>query len=356
MAGGVVVLLGSVFAEGELGAFLFGAWQTVPVVMMCAVAYLGLDRRWARWLAIFLFTGLVVTAAIFSAAMVIIARMDAYGDGLPFGGEPHPEVFLGLAAVAFAALASLAAIPVVRARLPGNLEFVHRLAIVTTIALGGIAVAPLLVLGEPPLLVWLDAMVEAEVDPNAGRGDTGMLLDSFYALCWIVPGAVFAVGYGIRRDLRGALARLGLVRPSRRQYILAAVMTVVLVGFSWVFDEAVSEIWAWTGWPVTDEDALEHLFSFAFSVSGAIVIGVTAGLGEEIAVRGILQPRVGLLLSNVLFTALHAYQYNWDGLLSVFVMGLIFGLLRRRTNTTVSAIVHGGYDFILLMIMAMSMP
>ena len=49
------------------------------------------------------------------------------------------------------------------------------------------------------------------------------------------------------------------------------------------------------------------------------------------------------------FTALHAYQYNWDALLSVFFIGLVFGLIRQRTNTSVSAVVHGGYDFLAIM-------
>jgi membrane protease YdiL (CAAX protease family) len=80
------------------------------------------------------------------------------------------------------------------------------------------------------------------------------------------------------------------------------------------------------------------------------VIGVTAGLGEELAVRGVLQPRLGILLPNLLFASLHALQYNFEGLLSVFLVGLILGLIRRRTNTSTSAIVHGAYDFWLIML------
>ncbi|MCX7861282.1 MAG: hypothetical protein N2385_14415 [Chloroflexus sp.] len=41
-----------------------------------------------------------------------------------------------------------------------------------------------------------------------------------------------------------------------------------------------------------------------------MVIGVTAGLGEELGVRGVLQPRLGIWLSNLFFTSLHAFQYN----------------------------------------------
>ena len=63
-----------------------------------------------------------------------------------------------------------------------------------------------------------------------------------------------------------------------------------------------------------------------------------------------MQPRLGILLSNLLFTALHAWQYNWDGLLSVFLIGLVLGVIRKKTNTTTSAVVHGTYDFTLIML------
>jgi membrane protease YdiL (CAAX protease family) len=109
-------------------------------------------------------------------------------------------------------------------------------------------------------------------------------------------------------------------------------------------------LWGVMGWPLTDETAFGELLSFAISPIGAVVIGVTAGLGEELAVRGALQPRLGILVSNLFFTSLHALQYNWDALLVVFLVGMVCGLVRKRTNTTTSAIVHGVYNFTLIMI------
>ena len=87
---------------------------------------------------------------------------------------------------------------------------------------------------------------------------------------------------------------------------------------------------------------------------GAVLIGITAGLGEELAVRGLLQPRIGLIASNLVFTGFHAFQYGADGLLSVFIIGVILGVVRARTNTTTSAIVHGVYDFTLVLIAALA--
>jgi CAAX prenyl protease-like protein len=67
------------------------------------------------------------------------------------------------------------------------------------------------------------------------------------------------------------------------------------------------------------------------------------------AVRGLLQPRIGLIASNLVFTAFHAFQYGVDALLSVFIVGLVLGVIRAKSNTSTSAIVHGVYDFVLIM-------
>jgi len=83
----------------------------------------------------------------------------------------------------------------------------------------------------------------------------------------------------------------------------------------------------------------------------ATIAAVVAGFGEELVFRGVLQPRLGILLPALMFTAVHALQYNFDALLQVFFLGIVFGVIRRRTNTTTSAIIHGGYDFVLLLMM-----
>jgi len=77
------------------------------------------------------------------------------------------------------------------------------------------------------------------------------------------------------------------------------------------------------------------------------VASVAAGFGEEVSIRGLLQPRFGILLPALLFASLHAFQYSWDGLISVFLAGLVFAYIRRYSNTTTSAITHTVYDLVL---------
>jgi membrane protease YdiL (CAAX protease family) len=69
-----------------------------------------------------------------------------------------------------------------------------------------------------------------------------------------------------------------------------------------------------------------------------------------------MQPRLGIWLSNLLFTALHAFQYNLDGLVIVFLIGLVCGVIRNKSNTTTSALVHGTFDFLLVMALTVQGP
>jgi len=60
---------------------------------------------------------------------------------------------------------------------------------------------------------------------------------------------------------------------------------------------------------------------------------------------------MGLLLTNILFTVVHAIQYNWDALLLVFLIGLVCGFVRKYMNTSASIIVHGVFDTLAVLLM-----
>lgn len=165
-----------------------------------------------------------------------------------------------------------------------------------------------------------------------------------------------AVGYGVRRNFRTALTRLGLVRPTWREVLAGLGLAVGLVIVAQLLGFGINWLWATLGWRTTNAEAFTELMAFAMSPLGAVVIGVTAGLGEELAIRGVLQPRLGILLSNLFFTSLHAFQYNWDSMLIVFVVGTVLGLIRWRFNTTTSAISHGTYNFLLVMASVLQIP
>ena len=345
---GGVVIFGSIVARGELGAFFLASWESVPLVFLCVTAYFGMERLWGRVLSRLLLAAFVTGGIVVDAIASGLARMEfGAGNGLATGA--WREIGLVVALASLAAFGAVAVNPLAHRLHPGDQGFVRRIALMTLVAFTGLGVAPLLILGEPPILAMFRTMIDAGIDPTEGRGNAGALRDTVYAFCWNLPAALFAVGYGVRRSFRESIDRLGLAWPTRRQLIAAVGLTIALFGCMWLLEPGIDALWTRLGWPTTDLEALESLLGFALSVPGAVIVAIVAGVGEEVAVRGVLQPRLGIVPSNMFFTALHAYQYNWDALLSVFFIGLVFGLIRQRTNTSVSAVVHGGYDFLAIM-------
>lgn len=355
----IVLLSAGSLVGGELGSFMSASLNAAPFAVLAILAYMGGARpNWA-WLATGLWLALLVGAA---GLMTLSYGLIAVFGGVPADPASPPQLASGdllrIALIVLGILGSVLAgalllIPALRRALARRLpldptSFVHATALVAVVSIGLICAVPLVVLGAPPALAAVDVLTEA----MAGRGEGGQLRDQLYGLVWTVPAAILAVGFGITRGLREALLRLGLVRPTLRQVAAGLAIALLLAGAVQLLGAGIDWLWRALGWPVTDEDAFAELLAFAINPLGAVVIGVVAGLGEELAVRGVLQPRLGLLLSNLFFTSLHALQYSWDALLIVFAVGVVCGLVRQRTNTTTAAIVHGTYNFTLIMLAA----
>jgi uncharacterized protein len=365
--GVLLILYGAGYAiGGEVWQIMLAGLQTLPFMLLALLAYLGIDRVWAKVGALGWLVLLVGSAALIAFSLGVAVLLESNGSGpealpqLVPGGEVR---LLGLVAGLGLALVigALGLLPVVRRDFSRVIpldpsSFVHMIALVMAMSLTLVSFVPLIVLASPPLLDLVKRADETGLDLTGGRGDTGLLLDTLYPLIWLVPGAIIAVGYGVRRSLAGALERVGLVRPTARQMLAALGLAIVLVGAVQVIGIGIDWLWTALGWPKTDSEAFGELLGFALSPLGAVVIGVTAGLGEELAVRGVLQPRLGILLSNLFFTSLHAFQYSWDALLIVFIVGMTLGFIRKRTNTSTSAIVHGTYDFLLIMAAVLQVP
>jgi membrane protease YdiL (CAAX protease family) len=77
-------------------------------------------------------------------------------------------------------------------------------------------------------------------------------------------------------------------------------------------------------------------------------VGISAGLGEEILFRGLIQPVFGVLATSALFALIHLHYGPTPLLLELFLIGIVLGLVRQRWNTTAAIWVHGGFDFFAL--------
>ena len=160
-----------------------------------------------------------------------------------------------------------------------------------------------------------------------------------------IPLALLAlggVGLFIRRDGRSTLVRLGLRRPTWRQLVAAAAIAAVLIGF----DAAVS-----LGWQEVDptsyellERVSENIFGGLVTVGGALALGLSAGISEELLFRGAIQPRLGLVVAAVLFAIGHLQYGLTFATLEILLIGLVLGLVRKRTSTTLCIIIHATYN------------
>jgi membrane protease YdiL (CAAX protease family) len=376
---GAVAYVIMLLIGGAVGRFASEGLQVLPFLGLTLLAYAGERNDTGRLVTVIYWALLMGMAAIFIAMFTAGAVIDmkalseflkaARAHKPPPGGLSALFLPNGLIHAAITALLCFASafcgaaafLPNVRQTagrwLPGfdAASFVHAVALGTVVALTMMLFAPLVVTGNPPLLTLISGFSTVDLgegNPNFASllADENILLEQVYSFMWLVPMCVVAVGWPLHRTLPFALRRVGFVVPELWQICFGLGLAVVLAIVMSFMDIGIGYVWDLMHWPRTDEKAVEQLFKSMTSVIGAIVIGVTAGVGEELFARGVLQPRLGILLSNLFFTSLHALQYNWDGLLSVFIIGLVLGLVRKKTNTTTSAIVHGTYDFLLVMV------
>jgi len=338
---------------GTVGEFISAGGMVAPFVILALLAYLGEKSRWGRCFSILWLLGLLTGTALITFLLILgpAGALSSDPDAVDAWVQSLPQATVATAL--FVPLcAGLVSLMGFSRRFRGLLarilpidpdSFIHTIALVTVLALILLPLVPLAVTGNAP---FLDADFQDVLGIGTEAPGSSVNLDTF-TLIWTVIGSFFLVGLWVRRDMRGTLDRLGLVRPTLRQVLLALILGVVLVGIFQGVDYLLTEFFAASGITVTDETLVGNLFAASFTPLAAVVASISAGLGEELAIRGVIQPRFGLLLSALVFASLHAYQYAWDGVIGVLLAGLCFGLIRKYSNTSTSAICHGTYDLVL---------
>ncbi|MGA2903549.1 MAG: CPBP family glutamic-type intramembrane protease [Candidatus Korobacteraceae bacterium] len=111
--------------------------------------------------------------------------------------------------------------------------------------------------------------------------------------------------------------------------------------------------------PIPKSLPMDTYFHDATSAYMMAAFGMTlAPLLEELFFRGLLYPLlnrafgvvVGVLLTAAAFAAIHGAQlgYAWAPVLSIFVVGVVFTVVRVRTNSVAASfLMHCGYNFAL---------
>jgi membrane protease YdiL (CAAX protease family) len=160
-----------------------------------------------------------------------------------------------------------------------------------------------------------------------------------------VLAALFGAGLLTRRDSDQLNRRLGLERPTWPQLFVGLRWMILFV----IVQGVIGALWAFT-----DPEQAQLLGELNESLLGDfdtvwewLALAVAAGLGEELLFRGALQPVLGLWPTAAVFSVAHLQYGFTPATLVVFLFGLVLGIIRQRSNTTVAIFVHAGYNFTL---------
>ena len=156
--------------------------------------------------------------------------------------------------------------------------------------------------------------------------------------------AFVGVGIFIRRSPRETIERLGLRPPRQNRWWLLSIIGIgVFMAVAFGIEALANVVAPNQQKQVTDVTTV--LFSHFNNPAAIIFLGVLAGVVEETLFRGALLPRFGIVVTAILFAALHIQYAVSFATLEVFVLGLGLGWLRVKSGSTLPAMVtHAGYD------------
>jgi membrane protease YdiL (CAAX protease family) len=289
--------------------------------------------RWVTFALILMFDVLVALGGLAALMVSLLPQFQRLLVMAQPGLTAAAWNMFGLILLGTALFAPVLLLPIVRrllARLiPIDAESgIHATALVLAVLVMGLN------LSQVPLIGGLDTLAA-----SASRVPFLTLLFSNLPI-GLFP--LLGVGLFIRRTPRETWARLGVGRLTRRQVGLTAGLAVAILAFYYGVD------WLWRTVHLESYEMMEALgevlYGGASGLWKALLISLVAGVTEELFFRGAVQPRFGLLLTAVFFTAAHVQYGLTLAALEVFGGALVLGWLRQRTNTTACILLHILYD------------
>ncbi len=311
-----------------------------PAILWMFLAHLGRRYGWARALVL-LFLGLFNLMLLLDGIVFLLtptARFTVELQGMTISSAGLDLRFIGTVALVVGAVSFLVMIPFVQRVLAVFLRIqprdpVHTTALVYAVYLVGLATA------QTPLLeMMLQSGTEVTLPATELVGQAAAM----------TVLAFVGVGLGVGRSVRGTLERLKLAWPGWRELRAAIVTTFLLIAMQ----AALGALWmALAPEQAQQVDKISKLLlGEFFNPLGAILIGLSAGIGEELVFRGALQPRFGLIVTSLLFALVHSQYLFSFALLIVFILGLGMGIVRNRVNTTASILTHALYNATLVLL------
>jgi len=169
------------------------------------------------------------------------------------------------------------------------------------------------------------------------------LLVAYLSVGWPISRFDQAAGKPRVRTLAEATERLGIARPDLRTIIWGVGATIA----SFIVAAAAGYIGMVLQPGVGDgvDEVVKSMTGAVQTVPGALLLGISAGVGEEAIFRGALQPRLGIVLTSFAFALVHGGQYGLNfSIVGLFLVSLVFGITRQRCNTTAAMIAHALFN------------
>lgn len=290
---------------------------------MIVTANAAVGRPWAHH-------AIAILAGFTAGAVFLFGIFDMSAPGNPVRNAPGVDIGIMVTAAVAAALASMPVREWLARYMPVNPDNpVHSYALVLAVILIGTQIAP---------LVFTDVLATVSHLQPLTIGDL---------FAQEIPFAIIAaagVGIYIRRSPALAAERLGLVRPAWWHITMALAAAGALwgvnIGAEWLSHTLTPSL------ADRVDTSSNHLFGGLINPAGIAAIAVLPGLCEELLFRGALQPRFGLLATAVLFTAIHTDYGLTIDLLTIFLLAIGLGLIRRYANTTSTMTCHAAYNLL----------
>ena len=161
------------------------------------------------------------------------------------------------------------------------------------------------------------------------------------------------VGFAIRRDTSQTFQRLGLRLPTTADVVWGVGTGI---GF-WMALLVVTMIWVSLTSPeiLQDQTAAAEQLGLAFATLPlAFVLSISAAIGEEIWIRGGLQPVFGIFVTSIFFAILHIQVAFTPAMVIIFGLSLGLGWLRQRQSTVAAMIAHFCFNFVQLALLSLA--
>ncbi len=163
------------------------------------------------------------------------------------------------------------------------------------------------------------------------------------------------IGLATRRTFKQCVSRLDIRFPNLK-YALLGVVALFLIDyvvwgtmgiFSQFFGGGIAQKSVEESSNV--ENTVNMIRQAAPSTLKLAIVSIVVGISEELLFRGALQPRFGNLYTSLLFSSLHFQYLSVIALIEIFIISYILGIIKEKTNTSTTIIIHIIYDFVSLM-------